>query len=280
MGRFAIRSVLLVTAVLMLSCCNYTKDKAPPRITAQGFTIDTPQPGALSNFGHLRVRIECAGRIAQLRIKERSYEVDLATTPERGYFTLFGLHKKAKLRTDVTLDFQNYINQKLKEAGDYQFVILVKDEKDQTADAILKIHLTRESRESAAVSPIETGQFQLRREGEGAVASSSPFGITWKTIDKVRVTIRVKKSEGGASKLASFSLADYQHLSNKQQLGKWLKAATDRDHIEFDTSSNAAENQVMGINALGRYFLLRILTSNTSLSNTGTTVTLNGEYKY
>ena len=62
--------------------CNYGEDNAPPRITAQGFAIDTTQSGMVSKFGHLCIRIECAGRIAQLRISERSYEVDLATTPE------------------------------------------------------------------------------------------------------------------------------------------------------------------------------------------------------
>ena len=75
---------------------------------------------------------------------------------------MFGLHKKAKLRTDVTLDFQNYINQKLTQAGNYQLTISVKDTKGQTTAAILKIHLNRES---AEVSPIESGQFQMQREG-------------------------------------------------------------------------------------------------------------------
>ena len=94
------------------------------------------------------------------------------------------------------------------------------------------------------------------------------------------MTIRVNKREGGASKLASFTLDDYKRLSSKQQLGEWLSAAKDRDNIEFDTSNNAAKDQVMGISSLGRHFLLRILSSNTSLSHAGTTVTLNGEYKY
>jgi hypothetical protein len=277
MGRHAIRTVLIFTVLLMLLGCNSSQDKAPPRITAQGFAIDTTQVGTASKFGHLRVRIECAGRIAQLWIKERSYEVDLASTPERDHFALFGLHKKAKLRTDVTLDFQNYINQKLTQAGDFQFAISVKDASGQTADAILKIHLNKAS---AAAAPIETVRFQMQREGKGTVAGSSPFGITWKTIDKVKVTIRVNKREGGASKLASFSLADYQGLTSKQQLGEWLAAAKDRDHIEFDTTNDAAKDQVMGINSLGRHYLLRVLSSNTRLSHTGTTVTLNGEYKY
>ena len=278
MGRHALGTVLIFTVLLMLLGCNSSKDKAPPRITAQGFAIDTTQSGTVSEFGHLRLRIECAGHIAQLWIKERSYEVDLASTPERDHFALFGLHKKAKLRTDVTLDFQNYINQKLTQAGDFQFAISVKDNAGQSADAILKIHLINKA--SAAATPIETAQFQMQREGKGTVAGSNPFGITWMTIDKVRVTIRVNKREGGASKLASFSLADYQRLASKQQLGEWLAAAKDQNHIEFDTADDAAKDQVMGINSLGRDYLLRVLSSNTSLSHTGTTVTLNGEYKY
>lgn len=277
MKQYAIRVVFVIAALLGLSSCNFNSDRAPPQITAQGFAIETPQPGTVSEFGNLRVRIECPGRIQQLLIKERSYEVDLATTPERNHFALFGLNKKAQLRTDVTLDFQNYINQKLTQAGDYQFAITVKDKEGQTTNAILKIQL---SKKTATLTPVETGQFQMQRQGEGVVASSSPFGITWHTVDKIRVTIRVNKREGGASKLASFTLDDYKRLSSKQQLGEWLSTAKDRDNIEFDTSNNAAKDQVMGISSLGRHFLLRILSSNTSLSHAGTTVTLNGEYKY
>ena len=74
--------------------------------------------------------------------------------------------------------------------------------------------------------------------------------------------IRVNKREGGASKLASFTLDDDKRLSSKEQLGECLTAAKDRDNIGFVTSGDAAKDQIMGIN------------------NAGTTVTLNGEYKY
>lgn len=277
MKQYVIRSVLILAAVLTLSCCTSGEDKPPPRLTSQGFAIDTAQTGTVGKFGHVRMRIECAGQIDHLEIRERSYDVDLATTPDRNQFVLFGLDKRARLRTDITLDFQNYINQKLNHAGEYQFDITVKDKAGQSSSVILKIHLDQES---AAVTPIETGQFEMQRIGKGSVSGSEKFGISWRTIDKIRVAIRINKRARGASKLASISLADYERLVSKQQLDNWLGAAADKDSLEFDTSSNAAKDQVMGIRALGKQYLLRVLSSSTHLSALGTTVTLEGEYKY
>ena len=280
MKQYASRVVFILAVTLALASCHFNTDKAPPQITAQGFAITSVQSGQVSQFGKLRVRIECAGRIQQLLIKERSYEVDLAVTPETRHFALFGLRKQVRLRTDVTLDFQNYINQKLKLAGDYEFVITVKDKKGQATKATLKIHLSKEAKETVGASPIEIGKFQMQRLGRGRVASSTPFGINWETIDKIRVTVRIHRRTGTAKKLASFTLADYRRLASKQQLAEWLSAAKDVDNIEFDTSNNAAKDQVLAISNLGRHYLLRIINSHTQLSHAGTMVTLNGEYKY
>ena len=105
--------VVFLLSIFLLSCTDTSTDNPPPQITAQGFTIDDIQVGALGSFSTLKIRIECVGRIQKLYIKERSYEVDLATTPEHSHFNLFGIAKKTLLRKDVTLDFQNYINKKL-----------------------------------------------------------------------------------------------------------------------------------------------------------------------
>ena len=129
-------------------------------------------------------------------------------------------------------------------------------------------------------TPVETDQFMMQREGKGNIDNSEPFGITWKTIDEVNVTIRVSKAEGGASKLASFTSADYDRLDVKEDLSEWINVARDLKQIEFDSTNNAARDQVLGISNLGNYYLLRVLKSNSSLSDLGTKVTLNGEYKF
>lgn len=269
--------VVILFSTLLLSCDNKSKDQPPPRISAQGFSIAEAQQGVVSHFGKLRLRIESAGRIQQLRIKERSYEVDLATTREHAHYNLFGLKKKAFLHKDITLDFSNYINQKLNEEGEYQFNIEVVDKYGKPAKAVLKVRMVPDK---GKTTPIETGQFQLQRRGKGLVKNSAPFGISWKTVNEIKVTIRVSKAIGGANKLARFTPDDYDQLSSKEELGKRINAAKNLNNIEFDTSNNTATGQVLGVNNLGKYYLLRVLNSNTSLSYIGTTVSLAGEFKY
>lgn len=277
MKRFNTLLILVLSTILLLSCSDLDGDKPAPRITAQGFVIETTQEGLVSQFTNVRLRIESAARIQNLHIKERSFEVDLATTPERGHFQLFGIKNKISQHTDVTLDFQNYINQKLTTEGEYQFLINVKDKKDRTANAVLKVRLVSPG---ASMTPIEIGQFMMQREGRGRVDNSEIFGIAWKTIDEINVTISIRKAEEGASKLASFTNADYDRLESKEDLREWINAARDLEQVEFDCSHNLARGRVLGINNLGNYYLLKILDSCSSLSDSGTKVTLNGEYKF
>ena len=269
--------LVLLVSMFLLSCTESTSDKQPPQITAQGFTIADVQEGIIGHFGTLKLRIESAGRIKKLYIKERSYEVDLATTPERNHFSLFGIEKKSILRTDVTLDFQNYINQKFSQPGQYVFSIKVVDKEGQTSTATLNITIIKPKDNNTL---IETGRFQLQRHGRGDVENGETFGISWKTIDKIKVTVRVTKKEGGASKLARFSTVDYEQLTNKKTLSEKMDAAEDINEIVFDTANNAAVNQVLGISMLGKHYMLKTEQSNTTLAYTGTTVTLNGMYKF
>ena len=269
--------LVLLVSMFLLSCSETTSDKQPPQITAQGFTIGDVQEGTIGHFSTLKLRIESAGRIKKLYIKERSYEVDLATTPERNHFLLFGIEKKSLLRTDVTLDFKNYINQKFTQPGQYVFSIEVVDKGGQSSTATLNINIIKPKDNNAL---IETGRFQLQRHGRGDVANGETFGISWITIDKIMVTVRVTKKEGGASKLARFSTVDYEQLTNKKTLSEKMTAAEDINEIVFDTANNAAMNQVLGISMLGKHYMLKTEQSNTTLAHLGTTVTLNGSYKF
>ena len=269
--------IVLLSSVLMLSCTDIGSDKLAPQITAQGFTIEDSQEGEVGRFSQLKLRIESEAQIKKLYISERSYEVDLASTPERNHFPLFGIEKKTMSRTDVTLDFQNYINRKLNEPGQYVFEVEVTDKQDQTAKATLNIQVIKPK---DAKTPIETGQFELQRQGKDMVTGGSPFGIVWKTIDEIKVKIQISKDKDGASKLSCFTVADYEQVSSKEALSDLIDNASDSSIIKFDTCQNAAAGQVVGIKNLGRYFLLNILNSNTNLSEIGTTVTLKGEYKF
>lgn len=269
--------IVFLISTLLLACTESTSKKIPPRITAQGFNINDIQKGTVSDFGNIKLRIESDGRIQKLYIKERSYEVDLATTPERSHFSLFGLEKRAYLHTDVTLDFKNYINKKINQTGEYVFNIEVVDKDGNPSTATLNIHLSNPKDTSA---PIETGEFLLQRKGAGNVRNGEIFGITWKTIDKIKVTIRVTKAEGGASKLTRFNLFDYEQIASKQALTKKMYTAKDMNEIVFDTTNNSASGEVLGISIFGKNYLLKTEKSNTTLAHAGTIVTLNGSYKF
>lgn len=277
MAKFPVWFTLILLAALSLSCDNNRKDQAAPRISSQGFSLQEVQQGVVRHFPPLRIRFESAGRIKQLRIQERSYDVDLATTREPRHFDLFGLEKRVLLHKDITLDFSPYINHKLDQPGEYQFEIMITDKLGKHSQAVLKIRLLANKDKT---TPIETGQFQLQRIGMGEVVNSETFGIHWLTVDEIMVTIRVSKSSGGANKLAQFTARDYNALRSKEQLQKQMTRAQDLDMIEFATSNNAAVDQVLGVSTPGGHYLLRVTQSSTSLSYPGTTVNISGQYKY
>ncbi len=268
---------LLMIAGLLVACDLNNTEKLSPKISAQGFVIENVQNGTIGQFGDLRLRFETEARIKNLLIKERSYEVDLATTIEKSHFQLFGIDKKIALYTDVTIDFQNYINKKFEQPGQYEFKIEVVDKNNQSAKASVLLHL-EEPR--GKITPIETSHFMLQREGKDQVSGSDKFGITWKTIDEIMVTIQISKAENGATKLARLDNDIYSSLDNKEELQEEISNSTDVELIEFDTANNAAAQEVIGVLNQGEYYILKTNVSETLLSQVGTTVTLNGEYKY
>lgn len=275
--RLHILILLFLGSTILVACDQFNQEKPPPQITAQGFSIENIQTGTLGQFGPLRLRIESMGRVTKLFIRERSYEIDLATTPEKNHFQLFGLENRVLLHTDITLDFQNYINKKIVQPGEYEFTIEVTDKKNQTAYASIRVKLEEPK---GKTTPVEVSKFQLLREGKDQVSGSDKFGITWKTVDKVKVTIRISKAENGASKLVTFNIEDYDNLTTREALSKKIISASDEERIEIDTANNAAAHKVVGIASNDKYYLLKINLSETFLSRIGTTVTLDGEYKF
>ena len=269
--------LFFIIAVMVSACDKNNTVKSPPKISSQGFVIENVQYGTIGQFGNLRLRFESEARIKKLLIKERSYEVDLATTTEKSHFQLFGIEKKTALYTDITLDFQNYINKKFESAGEYEFKIEVLDKNNQPASASLLLNLEEPQGE---ITPIETSQFMLQREGKDQVSGSDEFGITWKTIDEILVTIQISKAENGASKLARLDVDIFSSLDNKEELQHKINSSIDVDLIEFDTANNAAAQEVIGVLNQGKYYILKTNLSDTLLSRVGTTVTLNGEYKF
>jgi len=280
MNRFAQYLLIAVCGVLLLSCTDPTPGPKAPVITAQGFNIGEMQRGVVGKFGDIKLRIEAAGRIERLYIKERSYEVDLAKSPERAHFPLFGLPHRTETQTDITLNFKNYINEKLKTAGQYAFLIEVADKKGGTAAAELKIEILPASKDAASLlSPVKTARFQLERIGAGRVARSEPFGIEWITTDAIHVTIAIRKAANRAGTLHQLSREDYTALKTKGDLSKLVASRQQLEVVRIETANDAATSFSFAVSDADRQYALLITSSATSLSGAGTTVTLTGEYK-
>ena len=291
--------VVLAALFALVSCDKFTTDSSAPAptITAQGFSIESLQEGSVGQFGSLRLRIESPGRIDKLQIKERSYHIDLATTPERAHFKLFGIERKPLYSRDVTLDLQSYVNEKLEQPGEYTIMVEVTDKLGQITNTNILIKLgqpeperavepepeqtkTEPARSSIDSAPVQTGHFEILRIGPREIEGNKVFGLTWKTVDEILVTIRVRKREGGASKLAGLSTKDYDNVISNRHLNQLLESVEDKDHLDFDTANNAGVNIVLGVVNLGKPYLIKTSETSTELSELGTTVTLRGEYKF
>ena len=281
-GR-AFRTWVLILA-LAVSLAAPAQSISAPEITAQGFAMSEPQAGRLGKFGRLRVRFEAAERIAELVIKERSYEVDLAGTLESENLHLFGAQARVRNHRDITLDFENYINKKLESEGQYHFSLTVKDKEGRSANAILSVIVNREKTSldlmEERLDRIDRGVFTFRRVGPGPVIGAADFGITWRTVEATNVTIRITNSEGGASKLLRLVEPAFESVDSKIQLANSAADARSADSIKFATTRNGASGATFAVVIDDSPYLLKINESSTLLSELGTTVILNGEFKH
>jgi len=261
-------------------------ESGPPEIIAQGFDLALPRQGPLGKFGRLRVRIQAPARISTLLVRERSYEVDLATTLDQGNYHLFGIKKRVRRYKDVTLDFHNYINEKIKAAGSYEFLIRVKDDKGGAATVHLAIIVTAEDtlkkrQTDVDIPPMKTGRFRLERAGPGPVKGGATFGLTWKTVDVAQVVIRINVTEKGSSITDGLTISQYGKIFGTPDLDFRQNIERDgaSDYIEVPTARNAAAGRVLAIDTPRRYCVMRFDQSETSLSRIGTTIVVQGEYK-
>lgn len=255
-----------------------------PEITAQGFDIREPQAGKLAQFGRLRVRFEAAERISELVIKERSYEVDLANTREADNFHLFGAESRVRNHKDITLDFENYINKKLESEGAYFFSLTVKDKEGRSASTTLSVIVNREKTSleimEERLDRIDRGVFSFRRVGPGPVTGAADFGITWKTTEAANVTIQITSAQQGAGKLLRILEPAFDSVTSKRQL---VDSAADSDSsysIEITAAENRAAGETFAVIVHDEPYLFKIKESRTQLSELGTTVILNGEFKH
>lgn len=276
-----VRSTVLVVA-LSFFCATQAAGPRAPEITAQGFDMTEVQKGELGNFRRIRVRFEVPDRIEELRIKERSYEVDLAMTTDTANFELFGLSTPVRQLADVTLNFETYVNRKLEAEGEYAFEFRVTDRKGNSASAQLIVQVVAEPsvEEQSKDELLETTPFRFTRIGASDVSGASGFGITWRTIESNRVIIELSRKPNGASKLIEMAVSDYDEIRSREQLSQKTALGSDTSHLHFATANDEAVNSVFALSSQQAPYLFKITGSSTSVSERGTTVTLEGEYKH
>ena len=197
-----------LAALLVAGCAQGGAVPTPPVITAQGFDIAEPREALPGAMGDVRLRFEVPDKIDAIWITEGTFRADLAKTLDRDLFRQFGLAQRPYSQSDVTINFRNYVNEKLTDVGAYRIDIEVTDHRGRSASVQVLINI-QGANDSATASAAEvlgtvvaTGDFALRRIGPGGVSGAEPFGITWRTIDPIKVTIRIKASSDGATKIA------------------------------------------------------------------------------
>jgi hypothetical protein len=296
-----LRAVAIAAGLgLLLGGCAPDDGAAAPRITAQGFRIQEAQEGALGRFEDIELRVQAPARIDELRVRERSYEVDLARSPEPSHFPLFGLPKRVYGRDDITLNFRGYLNQKIAQPGPYAFEITIRDKQGRTAKATLAVVIheagqpvapgdaevppqaasDRPAPAAARPSGLRNEAFRLQRTGKGPVTGAPAFGIDWRTVETARVVIRVTPAEDGATRLARLRPGEYAAIETREQLSRAIESSEAAEKLEMATAGDAASGETFAVVHLDRAYALRTERSETSLSDLGTTVTLIGRYKY
>ncbi len=304
-GRDARAAALLVAALLAWGCGD---PPAPPTMTAQGFEIARGRDVRIGEPSSLRLRVEAPAGLESLRIRERSYDVDLAQSPEASHFPLFGLPRRVWSKTDVTLDFGPYLQRKITEPGRYAFDILVTDRNEAKVTTRLEVNVLPvevrepgvEAEQGAGTTPrpppeasrdapvqpdadlgssLRSGDFRLERVGRGPVVSGDEFGIEWKTVESTHVVIRIAAAEGEGGRFVRLEPGAFESVESRAQLADMIARVSTQPTIELTTANDSAAGTELAVVGSAASLLLRTDHSETRLSDEGTTVTLSGRYK-
>ena len=259
----------------------------PPmlEITTQGFSAKQPQKGVIGEYPRLRVRIEAANRIKELVIRERSYEVDLASTRDKSNLHLFGLGQNPRSYPDVTLNLQKYINEKIASAGEYEFHIRVKDKDGNSAEQKFSV-LVQEARPAGDFGmdendvQLHTGIFTLERVGAQPVKGGRQFGIYWKNRDNANVKILIIREEDSNTRLCRLDRSDFDSLQTREQLAERVAGLENTEAVILTAGRDRAAGEVFWVCHEDTHYLLKVMESSAFPSADGTVVRLKGYYKY
>ncbi|WP_405228769.1 hypothetical protein [Lentisalinibacter sediminis] len=277
--RHLAAGILLILATTTLAVAS-----EPPRLTAQGFAITSTQRGEPGEFPPVRLRAEAPARIASLVIRQGEFEADLATTPDRSLFPLFGLESRPLQAYDVTLDFSPYINERLAADGEYLFLVTLTDREDRRSTATLEIavgepELPPEPAAGEAFGrALEASDAVLRRLGAGPVRAAGISGLTWVTVEPIDVTIRVRPAQAGLS-LRELPAGIWPELTDTLALAGAVAATDPVEFVDLPAANRTAAGRVLVLSDAAGHTAFRITGSATAVSAKGTTVELVGRVR-
>jgi hypothetical protein len=275
---------LAVGILLILATTTLAVAADPPRLTAQGFAITSVQRGEPGAFPPVRLRAEAPARIASLVVRQGEFEADLATTPDRALFPLFGLESRPLQAYDVTLDFSPYINQRLTADGVYLFLVTLTDREERRSTATLEIavgepELPPEPAAGEAFGrALEASDAVLRRIGAGPVQAAGISGLTWVTVEPIDVTIRMRPALAGLS-LRELPAGIWPELTDTLALAGAAAATDPVEFVDLPTANRAAAGRVLVLSDAAGHTAFRITGSATAVSEKGTTVELAGRVR-
>ena len=275
-----IRGLLLVLVAGTYGGALVASASENPSITAQGFAMNTTLSAAAGEFERVGVRIEAPERIAKLQISQDGFEAELAMTPNRDLFALFGLDDRPLNAFDITLDFAPYMNSRFTEPGTYRIDIVVIDRKGGRSDASVSAAVIGEEDEEAEQADDVAGSPRLeeyaavfRREGAGEVDSDGVPGLDWVTIEPINVTIRLRAVAPNTT-LHQLSASSWSAVTTQDHLATALAQTPSLNYVDLRTARGQATDTVIALVGNGGNTFIRLTGSTTSVSSAGTTVTL------
>jgi hypothetical protein len=279
------RSVLavIVTSLAGVSAlANGLPDEASrePRITAQGFSVDTALVSETRRFDSVRVRVEAPSRITKLLIATDANEIDLARTQDRSLFAIFGLHQRPLNAYDVTLDLAAFMNDRFTTPATYRIEITVTDRDGGVATATLTATVVSDKQTTVDATGYGTMPRQLRetaitltRSGSADVEPARESPLTWITREAVNVTIRLRPASPD-SQIRELSAKIWDQILTPFDLEQIIPSSPAVPYIDVPAASNGAADTVLAVSGDSGDALIRVISSATSLSKLGTTVTL------
>lgn len=251
-----------------------------PRITTQGFSIDTALTAEARRFDAIRVRVEAPSRIAKLVISTDEHEIDLANTQDRSVFALVGLDQRPLNAYDVTLDVAPFMNKHFTTPATYRLAVIVEDRGGAMATAALTATVVSEERSAVDATDTETVPQQLResemtltRVATADVAPAEESPLTWITREPIDVTIRLRPVDADAE-IRQLDLETWNRTWTRDDIARRISASRPVPYVDVPAARNAAADTILAISDDSGDALLRITTSATHLSQLGTTVTL------